>query len=121
RRPNMGRAETFGHALSSLPSIADHCFISSLQGGIFGRGRFGFLAFIFVLRSASHSTPGLMFMRKSGGKTAALQITPAFCAGLLVVLGVSVLSGTELARWWCPGRFRGGGGRRELRRSGPAR
>src|ERR1700674_766092 len=35
--PNMGRDFTPGHALSSLPSKSDHCFISSEMRTSFGR------------------------------------------------------------------------------------
>src|ERR1700676_101417 len=46
RSPNIGRAVTLGKLLSSLPSMADQCFISSLASGIRGRMRFVFLAFM---------------------------------------------------------------------------
>ena len=63
--PNIGLDLTCGQPISSVFSIADHCFISSEIGGIFGRSRmvgrfrfaglsrFIFLAFItWVLRRA---------------------------------------------------------------------
>ena len=37
--PNIGFVEICGHPLTSVFSIADHCFISSEIGGIFGRSR----------------------------------------------------------------------------------
>src|SRR5260370_8816767 len=37
--PNMGLEVTCGQPISSAFSIADHCFISSEMGGIFGRSR----------------------------------------------------------------------------------
>jgi hypothetical protein len=61
--PNIGLEVTCGQPITSAFSIADHCFISSEIGGIFGRSRivrgsrfaglsrFVFLAFItHVLR-----------------------------------------------------------------------
>ena len=63
----MGREETCGHPLISVFSIADHCFISSEMGGIFGRSRmvcvfclaarFRFVFFIFITGSGGHG-PG---------------------------------------------------------------
>ena len=35
--PNMGFVESCGQPLTSVFNIADHCFISSEIGGIFGR------------------------------------------------------------------------------------
>src|SRR5262245_25690552 len=37
--PNMGLVEICGQPLTSVFSMADHCFISSEIGGIFGRSR----------------------------------------------------------------------------------
>ena len=37
--PSIGREVTCGQLISSAFSIADHCFISSEIGGIFGRSR----------------------------------------------------------------------------------
>lgn len=37
--PNIGLAVTCGQPISSVFSTADHCFISSEIGGIFGRSR----------------------------------------------------------------------------------
>ena len=37
--PNIGLEETSGQPINSAFSIADHCFISSEIGGIFGRSR----------------------------------------------------------------------------------
>jgi hypothetical protein len=64
--PNIGLDVTCGQPISSAFSIADHCFISSEIGGIFGRSRmvggsrfaglsrFVFLGFMtYLLRLAS--------------------------------------------------------------------
>jgi len=53
--PNIGLEETCSQPSSSAFSIADHCFISSEIGGIFGRSRIvrrsrfcGFSRFVFL-------------------------------------------------------------------------
>jgi hypothetical protein len=42
--PNIGLVETCGQSLSSVPSMADHCFISSEIGGRVCAPLVGFLA-----------------------------------------------------------------------------
>src|SRR5438034_8348170 len=65
----MGLVEIRGQPLTSVFSIADHCFISSEIGGIFGRsrmlrafclaGRFRFAFFAFITSlGQSRSSPG---------------------------------------------------------------
>src|ERR1700746_1250869 len=57
----MGVVEIRGQPLTSVFSIADHCFISSEIGGIFGRSRmvrafyrFRFAFFAFIRASGGH-------------------------------------------------------------------
>ena len=72
----MGLVEIRGQPLTSVFSIADHCFISSEIGGIFGRsrmlrafclaGRFRFAFFAFITSlGQSRSSPGSAEIQRS--------------------------------------------------------